>query len=186
MSFLEIIIIAVGLSMDAFAVCLGVSTSGQANGARAAFRLSFHFGFFQAMMPVIGWLAGTQIEWLIASYDHWVAMLLLAFVGARMIRSGLDTESASFRENPTRGASLVILSIATSIDALAVGLSLAAIHVSVWYPSAVIGITTAGLSLVGVRLGCRLGERFGKRMEIAGGLVLCLIGARIVLTHGVL
>jgi putative Mn2+ efflux pump MntP len=183
MSLIEILMIAVGLAMDAFAVSLGTGTSGHAADNRAAFRMSFHFGLFQFMMPVIGWFAGVNIEPLIAPLDHWIAFALLAFVGARMIRSGLDPEAESFQTNPTRGMTLVILSIATSIDALAIGLSLAFLQVTIWYPSIIIGVVCAGFSLVGIRLGHRLGEKFGKRMEIVGGVILILIGLRILASH---
>ncbi|MBN2499017.1 MAG: manganese efflux pump [Deltaproteobacteria bacterium] len=183
MGIVEIILVAAGLAMDAFAVSLAAGSLEEVRGGRAAFRLSFHFGLFQFLMPVIGWYAGTAVVAFIASVDHWVAFGLLAYVGGRMIGSGLNPDARSFRGDPSRGATLVILSLATSIDALAVGLSLAMVQVSIWYPSVVIGIVTAGLSLAGVRLGDRLGRVFGKRMEIAGGIVLLGIGARILLSH---
>jgi len=178
----EILMIAVGLAMDAFAVSLGAATSGQAASPRAAFRLSFHFGLFQFMMPVIGWFLGVRIAPLIASIDHWIAFGLLVLVGARMIRSGCEGDKASYAADPSRGWSLVALAMATSIDALAVGLSLAMLRVRIWYPSVVIGVVTGGLSLVGIRLGSRLGGRLGKPMEIVGGALLTLIGLRILLS----
>ncbi len=183
MDLLDILIIAVGLAMDAFTVCLGVGTLGNGTSRRAAFRLSFHFGLFQFLMPVLGWLLGAAVAPFISSVDHWIAFALLAFVGGRMVRSGLDGESEAFRTDPSRGLTLVGLAIATSIDALAVGLSLAMLRINVLYPSLVIGIVTASLSLAGLRIGNGLGTKFGKRMEIAGGLVLILIGVRIVLSH---
>jgi putative Mn2+ efflux pump MntP len=183
MGFIEILIIAVGLAMDAFAVSLGAGTSGLAVGPRAAFRLSFHFGLFQFMMPVIGWFLGVHIAGAIESFDHWIAFGLLTFVGARMIHAGFDPEGQTYTADPSRGLTLVMLSIATSIDALAIGLTLAMLQVRIWYPSVVIGIVTGGLSLAALRLGSQLGARFGKRMEIAGGLILVLIGLRIVISH---
>jgi putative Mn2+ efflux pump MntP len=179
----EILMIAVGLAMDAFAVSLGAGTSGQATGGRAAFRLSFHFGLFQFMMPVIGWFLGRGIAPLISSVDHWIAFGLLVFVGVRMIRSGCTPDGASSAADPSRGLSLAMLSIATSIDALAIGLSLAMLRVRIWYPSVVIGVVTGGLSLLGIRVGARLGARFGKHMEVAGGAILTLIGLRILVSH---
>jgi putative Mn2+ efflux pump MntP len=184
MSFIEILMIALGLAMDAFAVSLGAGTSGQAVGRRAAFRLSFHFGWFQFMMPVIGWFLGSRIAPLISTVDHWIAFGLLAFVGGRMIRSGVAPGEESYSRDPSRGLTLVMLATATSIDALAIGLSLAMLRVRIWYPSAVIGVVTGGLSLLGLRLGTRLGARFGKGMQVAGGAVLALIGLRILLSHG--
>ncbi len=183
MSFLSILLIALGLAMDAFAVALGAGASGRARGRRAAFRLSFHFGLFQFLMPVIGWLIGTRVAGLIAAFDHWVAFALLAVVGARMVRAGLDASAEAGAGDPSRGATLIMLSVATSLDALAIGLTLAMLRVDIWYPSAVIGLVAGALSLAGLRLGSRLGARFGKRMEIAGGVVLILVGLHILLSH---
>jgi putative Mn2+ efflux pump MntP len=136
------------------------------------------------MMPVIGWLLGSRIAPLIASVDHWIAFGLLAFVGGRMIRSGVGPGEKSYSRDPSRGLTLVMLATATSIDALAIGLSLAMLRVRIWYPSAVIGVVTGGLSLLGLRLGMRLGARFGKGMQVVGGAVLSLIGLRILFSHG--
>lgn len=183
MSLVEIIVLAVGLAMDAFAVSLGVGTTQYARGYRASLRMSFHFGLFQALMPIIGWLAGTTIAPLISAVDHWVAFALLLFVGVRMICSGMNSEPETRRGDPTRGFTLVLLSVATSIDALVVGLSLAMLGVTIWYPVAVIGVITALLSLLGLRVGSRLGLRFGKVMEIIGGGVLILIGFRVLISH---
>jgi len=183
MNFFEILLIAISMSMDAFAVCLGAGTTGQAEGWRPTFRLSFHFGLFQFLMPVLGWLAGTTIEHYIADYDHWIAFSLLAFVGVRMIWSGFHPEKETQKNDPSRGWSLVVLSIATSIDALAIGLSLGVIGVTIWYPAVVIGIVTGLLSWLGLRLGNKLSEKFGERIEIVGGIVLVAIGVRILVSH---
>ncbi len=169
--------------MDAFAVSLGIGTTQKANQPRPIFRLSFHFGLFQAIMPVLGWFAGNAIALLIAQFDHWIAFVLLAFVGGRLIRSGLDVDGQAYPGDPSRGATLLVLCVATSIDALAIGLSLAILGVNILYPSVVIGVVTAGLSLVGLRIGHRLGKEFGKRMELLGGLVLIGIGLRVLISH---
>ena len=178
----EISLIAVALAMDAFAVSLAAGTMPEICGPRPAFRLAFHFGLFQFLMPVIGWAVGSQVAGLIAAFDHWVAFGLLAIVGTRMIRSGVKGAETR-RADPSRGLALIALSVATSIDALAVGLSLAMLRVDIWYASFIIGLVAAGLSLVGIFLGSRLGAAFGSRMEIAGGIVLFLIGLRILYTH---
>ena len=178
----EILLIAVGLAMDAFAVSLASGARQPSVGRRGALRLAFHFGLFQFMMPVIGWFIGSRIAGLIGNVDHWVAFALLAFVGGRMIRSGFD-HLATCPPDPSRGMTLLTLSLATSIDALAVGLSLAMLRVNIWQPSAIIGIVTATLSLIALQLGRRLGMAIGKRMEIAGGVLLILIGLRILLSH---
>lgn len=182
MGFAGIFLIALGLAMDAFAVCIAAGASRMARGARATFRLSFHFGLFQFIMPILGWFAGTRVVRLIEAFDHWVAFALLAIVGIRMLRSGLGAAERLARD-PTRGMTLITLSLATSIDALAVGISLAMLQVPIWWPSAVIGLVAAILSALGVRLGARLGEIFGRRMEVAGGVVLILIGAKILFDH---
>lgn len=183
MRLLEIVLIALGLALDACAVAVGCGASGQARGARAGFRLAFHFGLFQFMMPVVGWLAGMRIERFVTPWDHWIAFALLLFVGARMIRAGFSSALEPRAGDPSRGFNLVILAIATSLDALAIGLSLAMLRVSIWYPSVVIGVVTMGVSLAGFQFGSALGVRFGKRMEIAGGVILCLMGLWILLAH---
>lgn len=182
-STIEILVIAVALAMDALAVSIGIGTSGGARGFRPIFRLAFHFGLFQALMPVLGWATGTAFARAIAAVDHWLALGLLAFVGLRMIRSGLSPDGSRERADPSRGWALLALSVAVSIDALAVGLSLAMLHVRIVYPSIVIGVVTGALSWLGLTVGHRLGSHFGARMEIAGGLLLIAIGVRILLEH---
>jgi manganese efflux pump family protein len=183
MNFFEILLIAVSMAMDAFAVCLGAGAQTRTSGPRPVFRLVFHFGLFQFLMPVIGWFAGTTIVSYISAYDHWVAFGLLAFVGIRMIRSGIDPNDGEQKKDPSRGLTLVLLSIAVSIDALAIGLSLGLVGVVIWYPAGVIGVVTGLISWLGIFLGNRLGQKFGKRMEIIGGIILILIGLRILLPH---
>ena len=183
MDLLEILMIAVGLSMDAFAVSLAVAAAGRASSGRAAFRLSFHFGLFQFLMPVVGWYVGVRVAPLVASLDHWIAFALLLVVGGRMIVAGTRPGATNFRRDPTRGWTLVILAIATSIDALAVGLSLAMLSGRIRYPALVIGVVAGTLVLVGVRMGNRFGVWLGKRMEILGGVILIVVGLRILYTH---
>ena len=181
MSFLEILLIAVGLAMDAFAVALSAGTTGHGQKLRPALRISFHFGLFQFLMPVVGWLLGTRLQQYIAGYDRWVAFGLLVFVGAHMIYESFQREPDELPGDPTRGLRLVTLCIATSLDALAVGLSLAMIGQPIWYPSVVIGVVTAVLSLLGIHLGNRLRGTFGKGMELAGGVILIGIGVKLLL-----
>jgi manganese efflux pump family protein len=183
MNFIEILLIALSMAMDAFAVCLGAGTHVRISGPRPIFRLAFHFGLFQFLMPIIGWLAGTTIVGYISAYDHWIAFGLLAFVGIRMIRSGFGAEEEQQKKDPSRGWTLVLLAIATSIDALAVGFSLGIVGVNIWYPAFVIGVVTGLISWLGIFLGNRLGQMFGKRMEMIGGIILLLIGIRILLAH---
>jgi putative Mn2+ efflux pump MntP len=147
------------------------------------FRLSFHFGLFQFLFPVLGWFLGLGLLVFIQAVSHWVAFLMLMFVGGRMVKSGLDPDAESHARDPSRGMTMVMLSIAVSIDALAVGLSFAMLGVTIWYPSIVIGVVTSGMSLLAIRIGRRLGAMLGKRMEIVGGVVLIGIGFRILLTQ---
>jgi putative Mn2+ efflux pump MntP len=184
MPFWTIFLIAIGLAMDCFAVSLGVGTAGTATGPRPTFRLFFHFGLFQAGMTLLGWLAGKTVVTYISNFDHWVAFGLLTFVGVRMIIGGLRNEGEEPSiPDPSRGLTLVMLSVATSIDALAVGLSLALLSVNVLWAAILIGGVSAVLSLVGLTLGNKLGSRFGKSMEVLGGIILIGIGLRVVITH---
>jgi manganese efflux pump family protein len=185
MSTWETLVIAVGLSMDAVAVSLAASASNRAQGRRATFRLSFHFGLFQAMMPVIGWALGVSVAPYIASVDHWIAFGLLAFVGARMIYAALSggAEGEDLTRDPSRGTTLVMLSVATSIDALAIGLTLAMLGHGIWYAALIIGLVTGSLSLAAILVGRRAGAAAGARMEIVGGLALITIGVKILVEH---
>ncbi|MCP3872857.1 MAG: manganese efflux pump [Desulfobacteraceae bacterium] len=183
MTTFEIIIIAIGLAMDASAVSLAAAAAGFAKDGRAIFRLSFHFGLFQFLMPVVGWFLGISFVSYFKVFDHWIAFFLLAFVGIRMIIEGMNKDSESQKKDPSKGMTMVMLSVATSIDALAVGLSLAVLDVSIWYPSIMIGVITTGMSIVAIKIGVKLGVMFGKRMEIFGGIVLLIIGGRILFSH---
>lgn len=184
MSTWEILVIAVGLSMDAIAVSLAASAANRAQGSRATFRLSFHFGLFQAIMPVIGWALGVNVAPYIASVDHWVAFGLLTLVGGHMIYAAVvGRPGEGLPRDPSRGATLVILSVATSIDALAIGLTLAMLGAGIWYAALIIGVVTGCLSFAAILAGRRVGAAFGPRMEIVGGIALLAIGARILIEH---
>jgi manganese efflux pump family protein len=183
MDSLSVLLVALGLAMDAFAVALGVGATRKHVWFRPGFRLSFHFGLFQFLMPMIGWAAGTTVVQLIAGYDHWIAFGLLAYVGGKMVKESFGNADGPNEADPTRRWTLVMLSFATSIDALAVGLSLAMLRVPILYPSVVIGIVAAGMTAAGLVLGNRLGIKFGKRMELVGGLVLLGIGLRTLVSH---
>lgn len=186
MAFWALITIAVALAMDAFAVAISTGIALQTVSARQTFRLSFHFGLFQALMPILGWFAGQSFADWMAPVDHWVAFTLLSVIGGKMIWDAFvphsDIEDTKARD-PTLGASLVILSVATSVDALAVGLSLSLLRVDVWYPALVIGIVAATFTIIGLRLGQRLGQKIGRRASLLGGLLLVGIGVKIVVDH---
>jgi putative Mn2+ efflux pump MntP len=188
MDFFTIILIALALAVDAFAVALAAGVSlCQVNG-RQTFRLAFHFGLFQAMMNIIGWGAGLTVRTVLSNIDHWLAFGLLALVAAKMIKDSLaGREEEAEKVDPTKGYTLVMLSVATSIDSLAVGLSFSVLHVSIWLPATIIGLVATLLTVIGLKLGCVLGSasRVGSRAEIAGGLVLLGIGFNILHQHGV-
>jgi putative Mn2+ efflux pump MntP len=186
MDWMTIFGIALALAMDAFAVALAAGGVLNPLTGRHLFRLGFHFGLFQALMPIAGWLVGMALQQWISAYDHWVAFVLLAVVGGRMILEAFDEKEDKAVTDPTRGFTMVMLSVATSIDALAVGLSLAMLRVSVWLPAAVIGVVAGVLTVIGMLLGRRLGNNWGKRVEVCGGLVLCIIGLKILLEHTLL
>jgi putative Mn2+ efflux pump MntP len=175
--------IAFGLAADAFAVSVAASITIRDINAGHVFRLSWHFGFFQFMMPVIGWFFGRTLHQWISYFDHWIAFVLLAFIGGKMLWESFSRIEYRHRRDPTRGWLLIALSIATSIDALAAGLSLAFLNVSIWVPSVTIGVVAATMTAIGMKFGSRLGVRFGKWAEMSGGLVLAAIGVRILVSH---
>jgi len=189
MHFINICAIAVALAMDAFAVSIATGVSLKDVSFRQTFRLSWHFGLFQALMPVIGWSAGFSIHIYIERYDHWVAFGLLSFVGVNMIREALKHDKRrEQKKDPTKGMTLVILSVATSIDALAVGLSISMLSVSIWTPALIIGVVAGMFTIIGLQIGKRIGAatRLSLYAESIGGMVLIVIGLNILYEHGAL
>jgi len=175
--------------MDAFAVSIATGINLKTVSFRQTFRLSWHFGLFQFMMPVIGWRAGASIRAYIEQYDHWVAFGLLTFVGISMIKGALGNDRRTEPvKDQTRGWTLVILSVATSIDALAVGFSISLLDVSIWTPAVIIGIVAGLFSIMGLQIGERIGSarRLSLYSETIGGIVLIAIGCNILYEHGVL
>jgi manganese efflux pump family protein len=186
MSFGVILAIAVALALDTFAVSIGVSLVQRGCTPRQTLRMSASFGFFQFSMPIIGWAAGRTIVGLIQSFDHWLAAGLLVFGGGKMILEsfhGEEKKAAAAGLDKTRGGRLLLLSLATSVDALAVGLSLAALKVPVVFPAAVIGVVTFLIAALGTKIGPVLGKWIGKWAELAGGLVLLGIAVKILVEH---
>jgi putative Mn2+ efflux pump MntP len=184
MGWLSLLAVAAALAMDALAVAIVTGLGLHPLTRRHVFRLAFHFGLFQALMPVIGWGLGRAVHDYVASYDHWVAFGLLSFVGVKMLREAFGHGDDGPRPNdPTSGWSLVVLSVATSIDALAVGLSLAMLRSPIVVPAMVIGLVAASLTATGMVIGRRVGAFWGKRVEVAGGFILVGIGVKIVLEH---
>lgn len=188
MTALELLALAVALAMDAFAVAVATGVQLRCVSPRQTFRLSFHFGLFQALMPIAGWALGLTVREYMEAWDHWLAFGLLAFIGVRMMREAMAGDDAEDgRCDPTRGMTLVILSVATSIDALAVGLSLSILGISIWTPAVVIGVVCAAFTAGGLHMGRVLANasRLGHRAALLGGVVLIAIGLRILYDHGV-
>ncbi len=183
MTTFEIVIIAMGLAMDASAVSLAAAGAGYAKDARAIFRLSFHFGLFQFLMPVLGWYLGIGFAPLFKTINHWIAFFILTFIGIKMIREGMGKSPGNQINDPSRGMTMVMLSVATSIDALVIGFGFAMLEVNIWYPSIMIGVITAVMSFLAIKIGIKMGALFGKQMEIFGGLILIFIGTRILFSH---
>jgi len=182
MGFVELFLIGVGLSMDAFAVsvCKGLSMPRMRWKQGAV--IALFFGGFQALMPLAGWALGRQFEQYITSIDHWIAFLLLGWIGGKMIWDAFHGEADACKAGFDL-KELLVLAVATSIDALAVGITFAFLQVAVVPAAALIGCTTFALSLAGVWTGCRFGSRLKDKATLAGGVILCLIGLKILLEH---
>lgn len=182
MTFLNIFFIAVALSFDAMAVSAVSGARYYDMSFKKALRIAFFFGFFQLLMPLIGWTVGLGLEKIITQFDHWVAFLLLFIIGSKMI-----IESFKSKEEKCKDVNnlkiLFLLAIATSIDALVVGITFALVPVNIWFAVLIIGITTFLLSLIAVYVGKKCGETWSQKAEIIGGLILIGIGAKILLEH---
>jgi putative Mn2+ efflux pump MntP len=188
MNILVVLGIALALAMDAFAVAIGVSLAMRGCTPTQTVRLALHFGLFQFAMPILGWAAGRTVVGAIQAFDHWVAAGLLVFIGGKMMvealkKDGPEGEPGVLCPDQTRGRRVLVLSLATSLDALAVGLGLAALRVPVVYPALVIGIVAFVVTAIGTKLGPILGRWAGKWAEIAGGLVLLGIAVKILADH---
>jgi manganese efflux pump family protein len=180
---LTIVLIAFGLAMDAFAVSIANGLTIKGNRKQAALLTGVFFGGFQMLMPVIGWAIGLSLQGIITGIDHWIAFGLLAFIGSKMIYEALKNNGEEPTEKTLKIHTLLTLAVATSIDALMVGLSFAFLQTSILLPVAIIGFVTFLLSFFGFYFGCYLGKKLGHRIEIIGGLILILIGLRILLEH---
>ncbi len=186
MSTFEIWLLAVGLAMDCFTVSITSGIILKRICWRTFLTMAFFFGLFQGLMPLIGWFAASRFSHLIEEYDHWVAFGMLALLGGRMIKESFNKEEES-HFNPTRLKVILALAVATSIDALAVGISFAFIGIETFadilYPIGIIGLVSFVFSVVGCLIGACCGKRFNIRMELWGGIILILIGVRILIEH---
>ena len=182
MSLPELLILAIGLSMDAFAVSICKGLSVQKLLPRHLVICGLYFGGFQALMPLLGWLLGVRFQAMIANVDHWIAFILLGTIGFNMIRESRSRDEEI--PDPDFGLkSMLALALATSIDALAVGITFAFLRVKIVPAVSFIGVITFTLSMVGVWVGHKFGSRFKSKATFAGGLILCLIGLKILLEH---
>ncbi|MCI9457949.1 MAG: manganese efflux pump [Oscillospiraceae bacterium] len=182
MSILELFVIAVGLSMDAFAVAICKGLSVEKAEIKHCLITGLYFGGFQALMPLIGFFLGEKFQALITRYDHWIAFVLLALIGGNMIKESLDKEQDALPPSFDFRAMLP-LAVATSIDALAVGVTFAFLQVNILWAVALIGVTTFAFSWAGVKVGNLFGAKFKSRAEFFGGAVLILMGIKILLEH---
>jgi len=183
MDIITIFGIAVGLAMDAFAVSIASGAVVCSIKFRNAFKLSFTFGLFQAFMPVIGWYAAIRVKSFIQGIDHWIAFVLLTIVGAKMIYESFALQDNESKMELFSLKWLVALGIATSIDALVIGITFAFLNVSIVIPAAIIGIVCFTFSFFGFVIGCKIGHLFERRIETIGGIILIGIGLKILLEH---
>ncbi|MFH1179203.1 MAG: manganese efflux pump MntP family protein [Candidatus Bathyarchaeota archaeon] len=184
MDIYSLVLLSMGLAMDAFSVALVAGFGLGKVKLSDSLKVSSTFGAAHVVMPVLGWFLGSTVLSLIQRWDHWLAFILLAFVGGKMLREGLDKETNEINASDLLGfTTLLMFTVAVSIDALAVGLSFSLQELSIWIPSLYMGAGTLIFTFIGLNIGNKTGKQFGKKAQIAGGLVLILIGLRIVITH---
>jgi putative Mn2+ efflux pump MntP len=183
MSLLEIFFIAIGLSMDAFAVSITLGLSLKEPKSIQYLIPGIYFGFFQALMPLAGYFAGTLFAYRIQSFDHWIAFALLGFVGGKMIKDSFSRDEENSRENPFRLLNMLVLALATSLDALAVGITFAFFMINIFMAVIITGLTTFCIAIAGVKIGNIFGIKYKSKAEFAGGVVLVLLGIKILVEH---
>ena len=183
MGLVELFLLGIGLSMDAFAVsvCKGLAT-GKVNAGHMCIAGAW-FGGFQALMPFIGFMLGSAFYKYITAFDHWIAFLLLLIIGGKMVKESFDSEEEQASDASFGFVTMLLMAVATSIDALAVGITFAFLQVSIWTAITIIGLTTFVFSAAGVKIGSVFGSRYRSRAELAGGVILILIGLKILLEH---
>lgn len=182
MGAIEILLISIGLAMDAFAVSVCKGLAMKKMSWKKAIIIGLYFGIFQAVMPVIGYFLGTTFEKFITNVDHWVAFILLVGIGINMVKEVFDKESENRNDN-VDVKTMLVLSIATSIDALAIGITFACLKIHIVMPVITIGLITFIISVIGVKIGNRFGDKYEKKAEIMGGVILILLGIKILLEH---
>lgn len=183
MDLLSMVFVGIGLGMDTFSISVSRGLVSHESGINYALITAFSFGAFQAFMPVLGWISGIEIQSIVSTFAPWVAFTLLLLIGLKMIYESTMLEEEEFKFSYRE---LLLLSVATSIDAFAVGVSFALLNISIWLPIIIIGVITFFLSLAGSYLGEKIGHIFENRIEALGGVILILIGLRILLENNVL
>ncbi len=183
MKIIEILLLGISLSMDAFAVSICKGLAMKKINWKKALIIGLYFGIFQALMPAIGYFLGSTFENLVTNIDHWIAFILLAFIGGNMIKEALAKEENNNCNDNVDFKTMLILAIATSIDALAIGITFAFLNVNLLLAITIIGITTFIISLIGVKLGNKFGRKYESKAGIMGGIILILIGLKILLEH---
>lgn len=183
MSLIEILILAVGLSMDAFAAAIACGLTIKRPQNSQALHVATFFGVFQAGMPLLGWALANGLSQWVADIDHWIAFGLLVFIGLKMMLEGFKADAEQIKRNPLLLGALLGLSIATSIDALAAGISFSLLAVSIWMPALIIGCVTFSLSFLGVKIGGKFDHHLENKAKIAGGIILIGIGVKILTQH---
>lgn len=183
MNYAELLLIAIGLSMDAFAVSIGKGLSVHSLKPRHTLSVGLWFGTFQAIMPIVGFLLAVRFSTIVAVFDHWIAFILLALIGSNMIREACSNDEDDRPTNDFAPRTMFLLAVATSIDALAIGISFAFLGVKILPSATLIGITTCLLSIIGIRIGYHFGSRHKAKAEILGGVILIIIGVKILAEH---
>ncbi|MBR5587090.1 MAG: manganese efflux pump [Clostridia bacterium] len=185
MTFIEVFLTGIGLSADAFAVAICKGLNMKKINYKHTLIIALFFGGFQALMPLIGWFLGSQFRVYIESFDHWIAFVLLAFIGGKMIYEVIkgEDECCGCEQEKFNVKEIFVMAVATSIDALAVGITFALVNVNIWGSISVIGLTTFILSAIGVVIGNKFGVKYKSKAELAGGIILVLIGLKILLEH---
>ncbi|MBO5179466.1 MAG: manganese efflux pump [Clostridia bacterium] len=182
MGILELLLIAVGLAMDAFAVSVCKGLSLKEMEWKKAVTVGLYFGVFQALMPAVGYFLGTTFESLVTQIDHWIAFVLLGFIGINMLKEALDKDKEESNDK-VDFKTMFVLAIATSIDALAIGITFAFLKVNVLLATLLIGIITFVLSIIGVKIGNKFGDKYERKAEVIGGMILILMGIKILFEH---
>lgn len=182
MGIVEIILLSIGLGMDAFAVAICKGITMKKMNWKKAFIIGLYFGGFQALMPILGYFLGTTFENVIINLDHWVAFILLGIIGGNMIKESFSKECDNF-DDDVSFKTMILLAIATSIDALAIGITFAFLKVDLIFAISIIGIITFILSIIGTKIGNKFGDKYEKKAELIGGIILILLGTKILLEH---